>query len=237
MSTKTPTRKDSVQLPLRLPHEPAMAADDFLLGDCNRQAFEFITSWPRWPSPFALLTGPPGSGKSHLASIWMEQTGAQLLASPAIATASADAINPSACLCIEDLVPGEIDQRSLFHIFNLVRSAGGFLLLTSAEPLARWTVTLPDLLSRLRAATPVRLTEPDEDLFRRLLVKLLADRMISIDQRVLDFLVLRAERSYAAASGLVERLDEASLSHKRPITRPIAAEVMAHFERSTSEPS
>ena len=58
-------------------------------------------------------------------------------------------------------------------------------------------------------------------------MKLLADRQLAIDAGVLDYILLRMERSCAAACALVEALDRESLARGRRITRAIAAEVLA----------
>ena len=68
------------QLTLDLPHRPALAAEDFLVSTCNEQAVAYVDRWPDWPHPAALIAGPEGAGKSHLANVWRLRVGAARLA-------------------------------------------------------------------------------------------------------------------------------------------------------------
>jgi chromosomal replication initiation ATPase DnaA len=93
-------------------------------------------------------------------------------------------------------------------------------------------VTLADLASRLRAARPVELGEPDDDLLRRVLVKLFADRQLAVDSAVVDYIVVRMERSLQAANALVDDLDREALAAGGAITRRLAAGALARvFDR------
>ena len=58
------------------------------------------------------------------------------------------------------------------------------------------------------------------------MVKLFADRQLFVDKNVVDFLLLRMERSLASVSRIVSALDQAALSAGRRITRPLAADVL-----------
>ncbi len=66
----------SEQLPLAFEHDPAIGRDDLLISDPLSAAVSIVDTWPHWPSPVVILAGPVGSGKSHLASIWREKSGA-----------------------------------------------------------------------------------------------------------------------------------------------------------------
>ncbi|WP_306028828.1 DnaA/Hda family protein [Stappia sp. MMSF_3263] len=219
-------RHGGEQLPLVLPHEVAFGRDDFLLGASNRAAFSLVEGWPAWPSQTAVIAGPVGSGKTHLAHVWQGVSGAPILAAGALRGEDVTALAANRAVAIEDAHAG-FDETALFHLFNAVRDSGASLLVTSRSWPQSWGLRLPDLASRLRAATPVEILEPDDDLLRRVLVKLFADRQIDIDPAVVEFLVVRMERSVAAAQILVEQLDQASLSAARRITRPMAAKVLA----------
>jgi chromosomal replication initiation ATPase DnaA len=90
-------------------------------------------------------------------------------------------------------------------------------------------LTVVDLASRLRAAQPVELAEPDDDLLRRVLTKLFADRQLIVDRAVVEFILTRMERSLEAANLIVERLDADALAEGRAITQRFAAEALASF--------
>ena len=101
------------------------------------------------------------------------------------------------------------------------------LLITARGAPARWGVALPDLASRLRALPTVALSAPDDALLRAVLVKLFADRQLGVDESLVSYLVTRIERSFAAARAAVETLDREALRLQRPVTRALAAELIA----------
>jgi len=214
------------QLPLHLSHEPQYGREDFMEGPSNRAALKLIESWPDWPSPVVVLSGPAGSGKTHLVHIWSERVGAAILQAGDIAAASSRA-RSEAPLAIENLTAGKFGEDALFHLINSVKESGATLLLTSRNPITDWDVSLADLRSRLRLATPIALGAPDDDLLRRVLVKLFSDRQLIVEKPVLDYVLLRMERSLSAAAALVDSLDRAALAEGRRITRPMAARLLA----------
>jgi chromosomal replication initiation ATPase DnaA len=71
----------------------------------------------------------------------------------------------------------------------------------------------------------VALSAPDDALLRSLIIKLAADRQITMDQTLVTYLANRIERSFAAARMAVARLDEEAMRQHRPVTRALAAEL------------
>jgi chromosomal replication initiation ATPase DnaA len=214
------------QLALALPHAESLSRDDFLEGPANAAALALIDSWPDWPNRIMLLTGPEGSGKSHLAAIWAEQAGARSTTAHALTAAAVPGALATGALVVEDLNPSSFDERALFHLINLAREDQAFVLITARVPPAAFQVELRDLRSRLRAVPVVTLLPPDDQLFRALIVKLCADRQLGIDETVVSYLTTRIERSFAAARRAVELLDSEALRLGRPVTRALAAELL-----------
>ncbi len=136
---------------------------------------------------------------------------------------------------IEDIDHTRFDETALFHLINAVRENGSALLITSRVWPAAWPVSLPDLASRLKAATVVEIAEPDEELLAQVMVKLFADRQVVVDDRIIHWLVARMERSLAAARTIVARLDQLALARGSKITRAMAAEVLAQMEAGTDD--
>ena len=217
------------QLPLDLPVDNNVSRDDLVVGDANSVAIELIDQWPDWQASVLILAGPTGSGKSHLASIWAEK--AHALIYPATDLASADNKSDEAHnFVIEDISEVQIDETALFHLINSCREKGGYCLLTSSSWPQSWNISLPDLSSRLRAATLVELREPDDLLLKQTLIKLFADRQVNVERNVIDYLVLRMERSVKTARIIVEKLDQLALATGKPITRSMAAKILELLE-------
>ena len=214
------------QLAFVLPHEESLTRDNFLEGPANAAALALIEAWPEWPARTMLLAGPEGSGKSHLAAIWAEASGARVTAAHALTPANVPGALATGALVVEDLRPHDFDERALFHLLNLAREETAFVLITAREAPTAFEIELKDLRSRLRALPLVSLKPPDDQLFRALIVKLCADRQLTVDEAVVSYLANRIERSYAAARDTVALLDREALRLGRPITRTFAAELL-----------
>ncbi len=215
------------QLVFDLAHRQALGAEDFLVSRSNDAAVEMIDRWPDWPHPASLVAGPQGAGKSHLANVWRLRSGAALVSAAALDDAAVAVMAEGSSLVVEDLDRGIADEKALFHLLNRARESKLSLLLTSRLPPGEQDFRIPDLRSRLRALPMAELEAPDEVLLKAVLVKLFADRQLTVEPPVIDYLVLRMERSMAAASAIVAAIDRLALATHRKVTRPLAAEVLA----------
>ncbi|HEY6753618.1 MAG TPA: DnaA/Hda family protein [Pseudolabrys sp.] len=213
------------QLVLALDHSVSFAREDFLRGPSNSAALTLIERWPDWPDRIVALIGPEGSGKSHLAAIWAEATGARVLSAKLLSTTDVPGALATGALVVEDLESVALDEQALFHLINLAREERAYVLLTARSAPASFAVTIRDLASRLRAVPTVMLTPPDDALLRSLLVKLAADRQLELDESLLTFLINRIERSFAAAHAAVQKLDHEAMRQQRPVTRALASEL------------
>lgn len=215
----------SAQLPLDLARGPGMSRDELVVTGANAAAIALIDRWPDWQTPVVVLAGPAGSGKSHLAAIWTEAAHASAT-DPRRIGPDAVSVAASGGAVLVDGVEGGIDETGLFHLINAAREGGGHVLLTSRRFPAAWGVRLPDLASRLKAATIVEIAEPDDLLLTAVVTKLFADRQVQVEPHVVSYIVNRIERSLSTAMSVVERLDQAALSRKTRITRGLAAEII-----------
>ena len=216
------------QLGLALPSRAALGRDDFFVAPSNAIAAAMIDGWRTWAGRKLALTGPPGSGKTHLTHVWATQSGARIIQARDLLRADIPDLARS-CVAVEDvpLIARHAEaQTALFHLHNLVLAEGHSLLLTGAPAVAQWRLTLPDLASRMQAAGAVALEAPDDMLLTAVLAKLLADRQLTPRPDLIPYLLPRMDRSFVAAGDLVARLDAASLAQKKPVTRSLAAQVL-----------
>ncbi|KXG86348.1 DnaA regulatory inactivator HdaA [Agrobacterium bohemicum] len=227
------SRSKAEQLPLAFSHQTATGREDLLVAAPLRAAVSIVDEWPSWPSPVVILVGPQGSGKSHLASIWKNTSGAVEIRPKAGGDAARAAENSP--VLFEDADSDGFDDTELFHVINSVRENGTSLLITTRDWPAAWPVKLPDLRSRLKAATVVEIGEPDEDLLGQILMKLFADRQLYMDDKIVSYIVTRMERSLNTAQTIVEKLDHLSLSRGTRISRAMAAEVLKELGSDVDE--
>jgi chromosomal replication initiation ATPase DnaA len=220
------------QLAFDLPLDPRYGREDFLVSPSNERAYGLIERWPDWPDRVLHLTGPKGSGKSHLASIWATSAHAWTIDAFEVSGERVPHLVSNGALVVEDADRGERDEAALFHLLNLSRERGAYLLLTGAAPVDAWGIRTPDLLSRLRLAPSITFDPPDDALLKAVLVKLFVDRQLVVDTSVIDYVALRIERSLAKAAEIVKALDREALSRGRRITRAMAAEILGQLPES-----
>ena len=173
----------------------------------------------------------------HLASIWGRQTGAVTLMATDLTDDHVSAMGQASAVVIEcaDQISNRDQETLLFHALNLTKAEETALLITGRTPPARWAISTPDLASRLQAMMHIAIAPPDDTLLSSILVKLFADRQMTVGPDVVNYVLKRMERSFAAAERTVDRLDRMALASQRAITRPLAIE-MFETDDDTSGP-
>ncbi|MQY42845.1 chromosomal replication initiator DnaA [Epibacterium sp. SM1969] len=219
------------QLSFDLPSKPALEREDFFIAPSNAMAVALLDPAFHWPSGKLVLTGPKGAGKTHLAHVWARQSGAWIIPAHALPHEDLPMLSEGPVV-VEDVPDIALDpdaQEALFHLHNLVLAAGHPLMMTGRAAPNLWGLSLPDLQSRVQAATHASLEAPDDALLAVVLAKLFNDRQIAPKPDVIPYLVAHMDRTFATAAKIVEQLDQLSLAEKRSLTRPLAVRVLAEL--------
>lgn len=212
------------QLAFDLPANVRLGPEDFFVSQANEQAYAIVCNPTAWPDGKLALIGPAGSGKTHLSRLFVSLCDARVIAARDI---KPDAPLPETALVIEDgetLPPAAYEW--LFHAHNHLRANALPLLLTGQTPPARWGITLPDLSSRLSAATTVTIENPDDALLLAVLLKHFSDRQLAPAPDAVTYLQRHLPRSFDAIRHAVETLDREALAQSKPLSRPFVRSVL-----------
>lgn len=220
------------QIALNLPVRSVTGREDFFTASENNQAVALIDSFPNGFYG-AVIVGEKGCGKTHLAHLFAEtvlqKTGQKatfLQASRFDVSSLTDFLEKSPYAVLENVsIP--VDEKALFHLLNTVKSLNGFVLMTSDCPPLAWNLSLPDLITRLKALPCVEIKPPGEMLMQAVLIKQFSDRQLKVAPEVIAYILRNMERSFSAVSFIVKRADELSLEKKNAITIPLIRQVLS----------
>ncbi len=214
------------QLALALDFRPALGAEDFLVAPANADAVAWIDRWPEWPGAGLALCGPVGCGKTHLAQVWKTRSNAVLIGPQDLDGANPIDLLAGARAAVVEGAEAGIAERGLLHLYNILTQGQGHLLLTGTEPPARWPIALADLRSRLGAIAVARVGAPDDAVLAAVMVKQFRDRQLTVEDKVVSYILARIERSFEAVRQVVAALDRAALGRRRRLTVALAREVI-----------
>lgn len=228
------------QLPLDLTYRPAFGREDFLVSPENQTALSMVDRWPDWSSPALILHGPPSCGKTHLAAVWQSKSKAISIPMDRL-----DSFDPETVMAQKEAAAFVLDGLDLwigdrqaetvvFHLYNALNAAQKHMLITLRRPPTQLDFIVPDLASRLRASASAGIDTPGDALLTAILVKLFNDRQIQVSPDMLDYLLPRMDRSFAAARAIVNAVDKLSLSEKRAVTVPLLRRVLLEFQGGQS---
>ena len=217
--------KNLNQLILNFDYEQNFKDQDFYVSKSNEFSFKLLNSWPKWEKNFLNLTGQKFSGKTHLVNIFLEKFKGIKLEFSELSNNSLNQIKIYENIVIENF-NDDIDENLFFTLLNIIDQDNKYLILTSTRPIVEHTFKLDDLNSRSKNFLLSNIEKPEDDLMFALILKNLSDRQISIDKKLIDFIIKRIDRSYGKIFDFIYKIDEISLKRKKSIDFKIIKEAL-----------
>ena len=213
------------QLILKFPKDNVYLQEDFYVSSGNQEAYEFVSSWPKWIKRIANIFGPSGSGKTHLASILKRKTSTLEIESDALDDKIFFEFKTKEALIIENLNE-KVSENLLFSLWNVALQDNKYLLITSTKPISAYKFELPDLKSRARSSVIIGINLPSDDLISVILAKSFSDKQIKVEKKHIDYIIKRIDRSYEKISQFISILDKYSLKKGNPFGLKLIKEVL-----------
>ena len=199
--------------------------EDFYLSKSNKHVFDFLNIWPKWENNFVNVIGEKLSGKTHLMNIFLQKNKGIKFHGKSLRDDDLKKIKIYENVIIENL-SSDIDEKLLYSLFNLIEQDNKFIIVTSTEPIVNITFDLKDLKSRTKNFILLHIEKPDDDLIFAIILKNLSDRQITLDNKFIEYIVKRIERSYSKIYDFIYKIDQLSLKKKKSIDFKIIKEVL-----------
>ena len=213
------------QLLLDFDYEQNFRDDDFYVGKSNFYPFQLINKWPKWEKNFLNISGEKFSGKTHLTNIFLKKFNGIKVESGLLNDENLKAIKPYQNVVLEDLNL-DVNEMLIYTLFNIIDQEDKFLIITSSKPVAEIDFKLKDLKSRTKNCLLAKIENPDDELMFALILKNLSDRQITLDKKLIDFIIKRVERSYGKIFEFIYKIDKISLKKKKSIDFKIINEAL-----------
>jgi chromosomal replication initiation ATPase DnaA len=213
------------QLILNFEYKQNFKDDDFYVSKSNFFVFELIKKWPKWEKNFLNIIGDEYSGKTHLINIFLKEFKGIKLDSITLNEDNLQKIKPYQNIIIEDLSL-DVNEKLIYTLFNIIDQDNKYLIITTKKPISEIKFKLEDLKSRTKNFLLAKIDNPDDELMFALILKNFSDRQITIDKKLIDFIIKRVERSYSKIFEFIYKIDRISLKKKKPIDFKIINEAL-----------
>ena len=199
--------------------------EDFFVSGSNKHILDILNSWPKWEKNFLNISGEKFSGKTHLIKIFLKKFSGISFKSSEINNNTLREIKIYQNIVVEDLNEN-IDENLIFTLLNIVEQDNKYLVITSREPIVKINFKLKDLRSRAKNFLLQNLEKPDDELIFALILKNLSDRQITIDKKLINYIISRIDRSYSNIYDFIYKIDQLSLKKKKSIDFKIIKEAL-----------
>ena len=217
--------RDLNQSIIKFNYDQNFTDDDFYVSKSNEHIFLLLNKWPKWEKNFLNIVGEKFSGKTHLSNIFIKKFKGLKLDSRSLKNDDLLKIKIHENIVLEDL-DENIDEKLLYTLLNIVDLDNKYIIVTSSIPIVDIKFSLTDLKSRTTNFLLHNIEKPDDNLIFALILKNLSDRQISIDKKLIDFIIKRIHRSYSKIFDFIYKVDELSLKKKKPIDFKIIKEIL-----------
>ena len=217
--------KDLNQEIIKFDYGQNFTDDDFYVSKSNRHIFDLLIKWPKWEKNFLNISGEKFSGKSHLINIFLKKFNGIKLESSLLNNDHLVEIKVHQNIVLENLNK-EIKEDLFFTLCNIIEQDNKYLIVTSNQPIVDVDFNLIDLKSRSKNFLLQNIEKPDDELIFALILKNLSDRQISLDKKLIHYIIKRIDRSYGKIIDFIYKIDEVSLKKKRSIDFKIIKEVL-----------
>ena len=217
--------KDLNQLIIKFDYDQNFKDQDFYVSKSNDFSFKLLDSWPKWEKNFVNLIGEKFSGKTHLINVFLKKYKGIKIEAKNINNDFLKKIKIYENIVIENL-DEKVDENLFFTLLNIIDQDNKYLIITTKKPIVDFLFKLEDLKSRSKNFLLSNIEKPDDDLMFALILKNLSDKQISLDKKLIDFIIKRIDRSYGKIFEFIYKIDEISLKRKKPIDFKIIKEVL-----------
>ena len=217
--------KNLNQLILKFDYDQNFKDDDFYVSKSNKHIFTLLNQWPKWEKNFLNISGDKFSGKTHLINIFIKKFKGIKFNANLLKDNDLKQIKIHENIILEDL-DEKINEKLIYSLLNIIDLDNKFIIITSEQPIVNINFSLRDLKSRANNFLLQKIDKPDDELVFALILKNLSDRQISLDKKLIDFIIKRIDRSYGKIFDFIYKVDELSLKKKKPIDFKIIKEVL-----------
>ena len=206
-------------------NEEIFFEDDFCISKSNKLVYQYLKNWPNWDFNIINIFGPAKSGKTFLLSLFEKKNLFTKISSSELKKNNLDLLLSKKKLIIED-ISNKIDEEVLFFIFNHFKNNNNYLIFSSIDDTVNLKFKLNDLSSRFKSIYNLEIFNPSDNLLYSILLKHLSNRQITLNLKLLNYILSRIERSYLAINNFVKILDEQSLINKKKIDKKLINEIL-----------